>query len=388
MIERGHDTSNVRTQIPTTSEHEHSTPLYMTSSFVFDSADHMRALFAEEQDGNIYSRFVNPNTTEFVNKVCTMEGAEAGVATSTGMAAGFASIMGLLQSGDHIVSARPVFGSTHALLTQYLPKWGITSTYVDIDDAAAWESAITPSTKMLLVETPSNPGLDLADLEMLGRLSKSRGLILNVDNTFATPLIQRPIAYGADLVWHSATKWFDGQGRTLGGVVVGRADLIRQIYLFARNTGPSMSPMNAWLISKSLETLSARLDRHCANALKVATFLEGHPNVERVKYPGLPSHPQYDLAQRQMSAGGGIVTFFVEDRVAATKFIDRVKLCSITANIGDTRTIVTHPATSTHARLTEEARQAVGITPTLIRISVGLENADDLIADLNQALTD
>lgn len=388
MIERGHDTSNVRTQIPTTSEHEHSTPLYMTSSFVFDSADHMRALFAEEQDGNIYSRFVNPNTTEFVNKVCAMEGAEAGVATSTGMAAGFASIMGLLQLGDHIVSARPVFGSTHALLTQYLPKWGITSTYVDIDDAAAWESAITPSTKMLLVETPSNPGLDLADLEMLGRLSKSRGLILNVDNTFATPLLQRPIDYGADLVWHSATKWFDGQGRTLGGVVVGRADLIRQIYLFARNTGPSMSPMNAWLISKSLETLSARLDRHCVNALKVATFLEGHPNVERVKYPGLPSHPQYDLAQRQMTSGGGIVAFFVKDRDAATRFIDRVKLCSITANIGDTRTIVTHPATSTHARLTEEARQAVGITPTLIRISVGLENADDLIADLNQALTE
>lgn len=387
MIERGHDTSNVRTQIPTTSEHEHSTPLYMTSSFVFDSADHMRALFAEEQDGNIYTRFVNPNTTEFVNKVCVMEGAEAGVAASTGMAAGFASIMGLLQSGDHIVSARPVFGSTHALLTQYLPKWGITSTYVDIDDLAAWESAITPSTKMLLVETPSNPGLDLADLEALGRLSKDRGLILNVDNTFATPLLQQPITYGAGLVWHSATKWFDGQGRTLGGVVVGRADLIRQIYLFARNTGPSMSPMNAWLISKSLETLSARMDRHCANALKVAQFLEGHPNVEHVKYPGLPSHPQYELAQRQMKAGGGIVSFFVRGgQDAAVRFIDRVQLCSITANIGDTRTIVTHPATSTHARLTEEARHAVGITPSLIRISVGLENIDDIIADLDRSL--
>lgn len=360
----------------------------MTSSFVFDSADHMRALFAEEQDGNIYSRFVNPNTTEFVNKVCVMEGAEAGVATSTGMAAGFASIMGLLQAGDHIVSARPVFGSTHALLTQYLPKWGITSTYVDIDDLAAWESAVTPSTKMLLVETPSNPGLDLADLEALGRLSKDRGLILNVDNTFATPLLQQPIAYGADLVWHSATKWFDGQGRTLGGVVVGRADLIRQIYLFARNTGPSMSPMNAWLISKSLETLSARMDRHCANALKVAQFLEGHPNIEHVKYPGLPSHAQYELAQRQMKAGGGIVSFFVRGgQDAAVRFIDRVQMCSITANIGDTRTIVTHPATSTHARLTEEARQAVGITQTLIRISVGLENVDDIIADLDQALS-
>jgi O-succinylhomoserine sulfhydrylase len=241
---------------------------------------------------------------------------------------------------------------------------------------------------MLLVETPSNPGLDLADLEALGRLSKDRGLILNVDNTFATPLLQQPITYGADLVWHSATKWFDGQGRTLGGVVVGRADLIRQIYLFARNTGPSMSPMNAWLISKSLETLSARMDRHCANALKVAQFLEAHPNVERVKYPGLPSHLQYELAQRQMKAGGGIVSFFVRGgQDAAVRFIDRVQLCSITANIGDTRTIVTHPATSTHARLTEEARQAVGITQTLIRISVGLENADDIIADLDQALS-
>lgn len=387
MIDSGHDTSNVRTQIPKTSEHEHSTPLYMTSSFVFDSADHMRALFAEEQDGNIYSRFVNPNTTEFVNKVCAMERAEVGVATSTGMAAGFASIMGLLQSGDHIVSARPVFGSTHALLTQYLPKWGITCTYVDIDDAAAWEAAVTPSTKMLLVETPSNPGLDLADLDMLGKLAKSRGLILNVDNTFATPLIQKPIDYGADLVWHSATKWFDGQGRTLGGVVVGRADLIRQIYLFARNTGPAMSPFNAWLVSKSLETLSARMDLHCRNAMRVAEFLEQHPNVERVKYPGLSSHPQFELATRQMSAGGGIVSFFINGgQEAATRFIDRVKLCSITANIGDTRTIVTHPATSTHARLTEEARQAVGITSGLIRISVGLENVDDIIADLAQAL--
>jgi O-succinylhomoserine sulfhydrylase len=387
MIDSGHDTSNVRTQIPNTSEHEHSTPLYMTSSFVFDSADHMRALFAEELEGNIYTRFVNPNTTEFVNKVCAMEGAEAGVATSTGMAAGFASIMGLLQAGDHIVSARPVFGSTHALLTQYLPKWGITSTYVDIDDAAAWEAAVTPQTKMLLVETPSNPGLDLADLDMLGKLAKSRGMILNVDNTFATPLIQKPIDYGADLVWHSATKWFDGQGRTLGGVVVGRADLIRQIYLFARNTGPAMSPFNAWLVSKSLETLSARMDLHCRNAMRVADFLEQHPNVERVKYPGLPSHPQFALATRQMSAGGGIVTFFIKGgQDAATRFIDRVKLCSITANIGDTRSIVTHPATSTHARLTEEARQAVGITSGLIRISVGLENVDDIIEDLGQAL--
>ncbi|MCX6139442.1 MAG: aminotransferase class I/II-fold pyridoxal phosphate-dependent enzyme [Candidatus Kapabacteria bacterium] len=380
-------TKNIRTQIPQTGEHEHSTPLYMTSSFVFDDAEHMRALFAEETNGNIYSRFTNPNTTEFVDKMVAMEGAEAGVATATGMAAGFASIIGLLRSGDHIVSSRAVFGSTHALLTQFLPRWGITHTFVDIDNNAQWEEAITESTKMLLVETPSNPGLDIADLSFLGALAARRNVILNVDNTFATPLLQRPINYGAHIVWHSATKWIDGQGRGLGGVVVGRADLLREIYLFARNTGPTLSPFNAWMFSKSLETLHVRLDRHCANALAVAQFLELHPNVERVMYPFLASHPQHTVAKRQMKSGGGIVSFIHKDgAVGGKRFVDGLKMASVTANIGDTRTIVTHPATSTHARLTEEARQAVGITQGLVRLSIGLEDVSDIIADIDQAL--
>ncbi len=380
-------TSNIRTQITQTAEHEHSTPLYMTSSFVFDDAEHMRALFAEEVEGNIYSRFTNPNTTEFVNKMCALESTDAGVATATGMAAGFASIMGLLKSGDHIVSSRAVFGSTHALLNQFLPRWGITHSYVDIANNAQWEEAITPATKMLLVETPSNPGLDIADLAFLGQLAKKHNVIFNVDNTFATPLLQRPIEYGADIIWHSATKWIDGQGRALGGVVLGRADLLREIYLFARNTGPTLSPFNAWLFSKSLETLSVRLDRHCSNALAVAQFLEKHPSVERVMYLFLDSHPQADVARRQMKSGGGIVTFVLKDGAEGGKrFVDGLRMATITANIGDTRTIVTHPSTSTHARLTEEARQAVGITAGLVRLSIGLEDVTDIIADINGAL--
>jgi O-succinylhomoserine sulfhydrylase len=381
------DTTNVRTQIGRTSEREHSTPIFPTSSFTFETSEEMRAMFADEIEGNIYSRFTNPNTTEFVRKVCEMEEAEAGVATSSGMAAGFASIMALLKSGDHIVSARPVFGSTHSLLTNYLPRWGISSSYVDIDDVDAWRDAITPSTRMLMVETPSNPGLDLADLGALGALAREHELIFNVDNTFATPLIQRPMQHGADLSWHSATKWFDGQGRTIGGVIVGRADLIREIYLFTRNTGPSMSPFNAWVVSKSLETLSARMEKHCANALYVARMLEAHPAVDRVKYPWLDSHPQYALAQRQMTAGGGIVSIFLKDDAGSTaRFIDALQLFTITANIGDTRSIVTHPTTSTHAKLTEEARQSVGITPNLVRLSIGLEDVGDIVADLQHAL--
>ncbi len=376
-------TSNIRNRRPLTAEHEHSTPVFLTSSFVFDDAEHMRALFAEEEQGNIYSRFTNPNTSEFIDKMCVMEGAEAGLATSTGMSAGFASIMGLLRAGDHIVASRAVFGSTHSLLTQFLPRWGITHTYVDIADTAQWEEAVTPATRMLLVETPSNPGLDIADLAFLGDLARRKDLILNVDNTFATPLLQRPIDFGAHIVWHSATKWIDGQGRVLGGAIVGREDLLREITLFARNTGPSMSPFTAWLLSKSLETLSVRLERHTANALAVATALEGHPEVEQVRYPFLGSHPHVQVAQRQMTAGGGIVSITLAGGAeAAQRFVDGLQMASITANIGDTRTIVTHPATSTHARLTEEARQAVGITQGLVRISVGLEDREDILGDI------
>lgn len=381
------DTTAIRTQTDTTQYNEHSTPIFLTSSFVFDDAEHMRAMFAEEVDGNIYSRFTNPTTSEFVQKMCALEGAEAGYATATGMAAIFGSIMGLLQSGDHIVASRAVFGSTHALLTQYLPKWGITSTYVDIADNDQWAAAITPSTKMLLVETPSNPGLDIADLSFLGKLAADHNIILNVDNCFATPLLQRPIDYGAHIVTHSATKWIDGQGRVLGGVILGNADLLRSIYLFCRNTGPSMSPFTAWILSKSLETLHVRLERHCQSAHRVAEALSSHPRLQSVRYPGLPSHPQYSLAMSQMSAGGGIVAIDVKGgAAAAARVIDSVRMASITANIGDTRTIVTHPATSTHSKLTEEARLAVGITPGLIRISVGLEDVRDIINDLTQAI--
>ncbi len=378
----------IRTQISRTEQREHSAPIFPTSSFVFDSAEHMRAMFADEVEGNIYSRFTNPNTTEFVERVCGLEGAAAGVATATGMAAGFASIMAVLNSGDHIVSSRALFGSTYALLTNYLPRWGITTTFVDIDDVSQWRAAVTPATKMLLVESPSNPGLDLADLAALGALANERGLILNIDNTFATPLLQRPIDLGAHLVWHSATKYFDGQGRTMGGVVVGREDLIKQIYLFARNTGPTMSPFNAWILSKSLETLPVRMDRHSSSALHLAKVLEDHPAVERVKYPYLPSHPQYHLAQRQMRAGGGLITLYLRGgREAATRFMDSLQRFSITANIGDTRSIVTHPATSTHAKLTEEARLKVGITQNLVRLSIGLEDVRDLEEDIAQALS-
>lgn len=378
----------IRTQISRTEQREHSAPIFPTSSFVFDSAEHMRAMFADEVEGNIYSRFTNPNTTEFVERVCGLEGAAAGVATATGMAAGFASIMAVLNSGDHIVSSRALFGSTYALLTNYLPRWGITTTFVDIDDVSQWRAAVTPATKMLLVESPSNPGLDLADLAALGALANERGLILNIDNTFATPLLQRPIDLGAHLVWHSATKYFDGQGRTMGGVVVGREDLIKQIYLFARNTGPTMSPFNAWILSKSLETLPVRMDRHSSSALHLAKVLEDHPAVERVKYPYLPSHPQYHLAQLQMRAGGGLITLYLRGgREAATRFMDSLQRFSITANIGDTRSIVTHPATSTHAKLTEEARLKVGITQNLVRLSIGLEDVRDLEEDIAQALS-
>jgi len=381
-------TDAVRIQAERTPFHEHSVPLYLTSSFVFDDAEHMRALFAEEEQGNIYSRFTNPNTTEFIDKMCALEGTEAGYATATGMAAVFASIMGLLRSGDHIVASRSVFGSTHTLLTQYLPRWGITHTYADIDDPSSFEAAITPATKMMIVETPSNPGLDVIDLDILGRMCRSRGILLNVDNCFATPYLQRPVDHGADIIVHSATKWIDGQGRVLGGIVLGRADLIREIYLFCRNTGPSMSPFNAWVLSKSLETLAVRMDRHCANAMEVARFLEAHPMVEHVIYPGLPSHPNHTVAMRQMKAGGGIVAMHIKGGIdAGRRFLDAIGMCSLSANVGDTRTIVTHPASTTHSKLTEEARLAVGILPGLVRVSVGLEDVCDVIADLDQALT-
>ena len=381
-------TQAIRIQTERTNEMEHSTPLFLTSSFVFDNAEEMRAAFADESSDNIYSRFSNPNVQEFVDKVCALEGAEAGFATSTGMSAVFASFMALLKKGDHILSCSAVFGSTHNIITKYLPNYGIESSYVQADASEqAWEDAIRPNTKMIYVETPTNPGLEILDLEFLGKLAKKKGVILNVDNCFATPVCQRPVNYGADLVVHSATKWFDGQGRVLGGIVVGRKDLIKEIYLFGRNTGPSMSPFNAWVLSKSLETLDVRMERHASNALHIASALEKHSKISWLKYPMLPSHPQHEIAKKQMRNGGAIVCFELAGGLeSGRKFLNNLKMLSLTANLGDTRSIASHPASTTHSKLTEEERREVNITPGLIRISAGLEYKDDILNDILQAL--
>lgn len=381
------ETDAIRHQGDRTQHREHSSPIYMTSSFVFDDAEQMRAMFADEISGNIYSRFSNPNCTELIDKVCRLEDAEAGLATATGMAGIFTTLAGLCNTGDHILACRSVFGSTHSILTKILPRWGISHTYVDIHETDTWAAAVKPETKILIVETPSNPAVDLIDLEWLGNFAKEHGLILAVDNCFATPYLQQPAKYGADLVLHSATKFMDGQGRSLGGLIVGRTDLIKEIQGFARHSGPALSPFNAWNLSKSLETLAVRMDRHCSNALKVAQWLEDQPRVKRVKYPFLPSHPQHELAQKQMRAGGGIVAFEVEGGLEKGRnLLDNLKMASLTANLGDTRTIVSHPASTTHARLSPEEQAAVGISPGLLRVSVGLEHPDDVIADLEQAI--
>ncbi|MFP3599454.1 O-succinylhomoserine sulfhydrylase [Chryseobacterium sp. SIMBA_029] len=381
------ETFAIRTQTERSQFDEHSTPLYLTSSFVFQDAEDMRASFAEEKSKNLYSRFSNPNVNEFTDKIVKMEGAEAGYAFATGMAAIYSTFATLLDAGDHIVSCQSVFGSTHTLFTKYFPKWNIETTYFKADDAKNVEQYIQPNTKILYLETPTNPAIEILDLEFFGKIAKKHNLIFIVDNCFATPYLQQPIKYGADVVVHSATKLIDGQGRVLGGVAVGRADLIREIYLFARNTGPAMSPFNAWVLSKSLETLAIRVERHCENALKVAQFLESHPNVELVKYPFLPSHPSYEIAKKQMKLGGNIVAFEIKGGIeGGRKFLDSIKMCSLSANLGDTRTIVTHPASTTHSKLTDEERNEVGITAGLVRCSVGLENVEDVIADLKQAL--
>lgn len=382
-------TKAIRTQTKKSQYREHSTPLFLTSSFTFETAEQGKALFEETEEGNIYSRFSNPNVTEFVDKICMLENAEEGIATATGMAAVFASMAALLKSGDHIVSCRALFGSAHQIITQILSKWGITHTYVDATATEAeWEAAIQPNTRMVYLETPSNPGLELVDLTMLARLKEKYGFIINVDNCFATPILQNPIDFGADLSVHSATKFMDGQGRVLGGIVVGSKELIAQIRFFARHTGPSMSPFNAWTLSKSIETLELRMERHCSNALKLAEALEQHPDVQSVKYPFLPSHPQYELAKKQMHAGGSIVTIELEggfERVKA--FYDALQIPSLSSNLGDTRTIVTNPNTTTHSKLKPDEKAALGITPGLIRISVGLEAIEDLIEDFSQAAT-
>ncbi|MCK0108609.1 aminotransferase class I/II-fold pyridoxal phosphate-dependent enzyme [Flavobacteriaceae bacterium S0825] len=381
------ETEAIRTQLERTQFLEHTSPLYLTSSFVFVDAEDMRSSFAEEKQRNIYSRFSNPNNSEFVEKVCKMEGAEDGYAFATGMSAVYSTLAALLESGDHIVSAQSVFGSTHTLFTKYFPKWNITTSYFKVDELDTLESLITPNTKILYAESPTNPAVDILDLELLGNIAKKHNLVLVIDNCFATPYLQQPIKFGTDVVIHSATKLMDGQGRVLGGVAVGKASLIREIYLFSRNTGPALSPFNAWTLSKSLETLAVRVDRHCENALKVAEFLENHDKVNWVKYPFLKSHPQYEVAKRQMSQGGSIVAFEIKGGIESGRnFLNTIKMCSLSANLGDTRTIVTHPASTTHSKLSETDRLEVSITDGLVRISVGLENVEDIIKDLNQAL--
>lgn len=381
------ETLAIRTQSQRSHFDEHSTPLYLTSSFVFEDAEDMRASFAEEKDKNLYSRFSNPNVNEFTEKIVKMEGAEAGYSFATGMAAIYSTFAALLRSGDHILSCQSVFGSTHTLFTKYFPKWNIETTYFKAENSANVEKYIRPNTKILYLETPTNPAIEILDLEFFGEIAKKHNLIFIVDNCFATPYIQQPIKYGADLVVHSATKLIDGQGRVLGGIAVGKQDLIREIYLFARNTGPAMSPFNAWVLSKSLETLSIRVEKHCENALKVAEFLETHPNISLVKYPFLPSHPSYEIAKKQMKLGGNIVAFDIKGGIEGGRnFLNKIKMCSLSANLGDTRTIVTHPASTTHSKLSDEERNEVGITAGLVRCSVGLENVEDIINDLKQAL--
>ncbi|HQV60982.1 MAG TPA: aminotransferase class I/II-fold pyridoxal phosphate-dependent enzyme [Chitinophagaceae bacterium] len=388
MAKQRPDTKAIRIQTKKTAQKEHSTPLFLTSSFTYDSAEDMAAAFTDDSlEVNIYSRFSNPTVDEFITKIAALEGAEDGVATGTGMAAIFATFMTFLSKGDHIISASAVFGSTHTILTKYLPKWGIEYSYFDMNKPETITALIKSTTRMLYVETPSNPGLDIIDIEFVAALCKQHHILLVVDNCFATPAVQQPIKYGADLVLHSATKFIDGQGRVLGGVVVGKKELVRQLYLFVRNTGPSMSPFNAWVLSKSLETLYIRMDRHAASAFELAKQLQGHAKISAVKYPFLDTHPQYVIAKKQMSNGGGIVTFELKGGIeSGRKFLNALKMISMTNNLGDSRTIASHPASTTHSKLTEQERQAVGITPGLIRISAGLENVDDILADIFQAL--
>lgn len=381
-------TRTIRTQTPKTQYREHSSPLFLTSSFTFESAEQGKALFDETESGNLYSRFSNPTVQEFIDRMCLLEGYEDGVATATGMAAVFAGFASYLNAGDHLIASRALFGSAHQIITQILVKWGITYTYVDATaPEAVWEAAVQPNTKMVYLETPSNPGLELVDLEMVGKLCKKHNLILSVDNCFATPAIQNPIDFGADLVIHSATKFIEGQGRVLGGILLGSKELIKPARFFCRQTGPSISPFNAWLLSRSLETLELRMEKHSANALKLAEALAAHPLVKKVNYPFLPAFSQYELAQKQMKSGGGILTLELEggfERVSA--FMKNLKYVSLSSNLGDTRTIITNPYTTTHSKLAPQEKLELGITEGLLRVSVGLEDADDLIEDFTNAV--
>jgi O-succinylhomoserine sulfhydrylase len=381
------DTLSVRAGTRRTEFNEHSEAMFLTSSFCFDNAAEAAEKFANAEQGFIYSRFTNPTVAMFQDRLAALEGAEACVATSSGMAAIFATAMSLLQSGDHIVCSRAVFGATTQMFTAILGKFGIETTYVDLVDLNAWKSAVQPNTKMFYLETPSNPLTEVADIPAVAKIAKAAGAVLIVDNCFCTPALQKPLSLGADIVIHSATKYLDGQGRVLGGAVLGSKEFISKVFTHIRTTGPTLSAFNAWVLLKGLETLSLRMDKQSQNALALAQWLEKHPKVERVFHPGLESHPQHALAMKQQTQGGAILSFVIKgNREAAWKVIDNTELCSITANLGDTRTTITHPATTTHARITQEARDAAGIVEGLVRISVGLEFVDDLKTDLTRGL--
>jgi len=382
------DTLAVRAGIARSQFNEHSEALYLTSSFVFENAAQAAARFQGNEPGNIYSRFTNPTVTAFQDRLAALEGAEACVATASGMSAILATAMALLKSGDHVVSSSGVFGATVQLFSSILSKFGVETDYVDGTDPKAWKAALRPGTRLLYLETPSNPLTEVFDIEALARLAHDAGALLVVDNCFCTPALQRPLDLGADLVIHSATKYLDGQGRVLGGAVLGKRDLVMDgIYSFLRTAGPSLSPFNAWVLLKGLETLRIRMEAQSRSALELARWLQAHPRVSKVYYPGLPSHPQYELATKQQRSGGAVVSFEVEGgRRAAWSLIDSTRMISITANLGDTKTTITHPATTTHGRISEAARSRAGITEGLVRIAVGLESMKDIRADLERGL--
>ncbi len=366
---------------------EHSEALFLTSSFVFENAAQAAARFIGEQPGNIYSRFTNPTVTMFEERLAAMEGAEQCVATASGMSAILACVMGVLKAGDHVVASRSLFGATVNLFNNIIKKFGVETTYVSATDVAEWKAAVRPNTRLFFLETPSNPLTEISDIAAIAAIAKSCGALLAVDNCFCTPILQSPLQLGADIVIHSATKYIDGQGRVLGGAVLGSKKNMESVYGFLRTAGPTMSPFNAWVFLKGMETLKLRMDAHSANALELARWLEAQPNVARVFYPGLPSHPQHKLAMKQQKTGGGIVSFEVKGgKEAAWRVIDNTRLLSITANLGDTKTTITHPASTTHARITPEARAAAGITDGLIRIAVGLEAVVDIQNDLARGL--
>lgn len=387
MSKRQEETIATRTRIEKTQFGEYSSPIYMNSGFEFENAEDARARFAGEKDDNIYTRYSNPSTNEFVLKMCALEGAEEGLAAASGMAAVFGALAGLLNAGDHFIASRSLFGSTHSLFTKILTRWNIAHTLVDPSKPEEWHRVVQKKTKLLFLETPANPALDILDLEKAAAFCKKESIWFVVDNSFATSVIQKPMEWGADLVLHSATKYIDGQGRAIGGAILGRSHLIEEIRFFVRQTGPALSPFNAWILSKSLETLPLRMEKHSQNALEIAKRLEAHPKVNWVRYPFLKSHPAYEVAKKQMTLGGGMVSFEVKGGIEkGRQFLDSLNLFSLVANLGDTRSIATHPASTTHSKLTPEERTRVGISDGLVRLSIGLEGVEDQWKDLTAAL--